>query len=100
MNKINKKQLIKEYVDMVLTDSELPLLESRDKEKKVLLDDKEFEFGCPEHLADLQKTISSLKTTLDCFKRGSSTRMIISNTIRVLKGIVDKYQSSSDNTSV
>jgi hypothetical protein len=97
--KKDKKTLIKEYVDMVLTDSYLPLLESRDKDKKILFDNKEYEFGCPEHLEDLNKTIISLRSTLECFKRGSSTRMIISNTIRVLKGIIDKYKSTSDNES-
>ena len=55
----NRKELIKEFVDLVLTDENQPILESVDQKKKILLDDKELEFGCPEHIDELKKCLTT-----------------------------------------
>ena len=88
----NRKELIKEFVDLVLTDENQPILESVDQKKKILLDDKELEFGCPEHIDELKKCLTTLGSLKDCFKRGTSVRMIVSNCMTKIKAIVDKYE--------
>ncbi len=93
----HNKQLIKEYVDLVLTDESQPLLESRDKNKKILLkDDSESDFGSPEHISELKEALKTLNSLKECFKRGTSVRMILQTASSKIKTILEKYEQSED----
>lgn len=90
---MTKREKIYEYIEEVVENT---LLEFRKKNAKVLVDNREVDFGCPEHINDMVKTLNGLERIRDCFQAGSGNRLMYAQACsrlkRLIKSLADKEE--------
>lgn len=95
----NLLEMIKGLIDEEIGESIEEKIETLNEsvnvtEKTMICGSKEVNFGSPEHINDLNRTLEGLHLLKGHFRRGSSSRYVVASTCHRLKKLIEKLSVS------
>lgn len=74
--------------------------ESRKKDHRILLNDREIDFGSDLHIVDLKRTLAGLERIRDCYHKGSGARLVFASASQRIRGLIDKLSPNIEKKTV